>query len=69
MTLDPKINQAIIEASQGLKQSEELTRRLTAWISALLDGNESLSDPDSRDRHLELIYDATVPAEKPVEEA
>lgn len=67
MTLDPKINQAIIGASHNYNQSEELTRRLLAWISALLDGNEKLSDPDSRDRHLELIYDATKPTNEPKE--
>ena len=59
MTLDPRIRDAIVEASDEQGQGPGLADKLVAWVDALAKGNEVLSDRDSVHRHLELLYDAT----------
>ena len=58
MSIDPKLAEAIRHAVEETGQSDSLSRKLNAWLSALVDGNEDINDPSQADRHLELIYEA-----------
>ena len=58
--MDPKIEEAIKEAVEENGQSEALARRLVAWFDAIASGNEDINDRQSANRHLELLYGATM---------
>lgn len=58
MSIDTHIRDAVHKAVQENNHGEELSRRLLAWIGALMEGNAELSDKESRTRYLELLYEA-----------
>lgn len=59
MAIDKKIQDAIREAVTESGQDLALARKLESWFEALASGNEDISDKQSSNRHLELLYDDT----------
>ena len=62
---DPALVEALISAVKEAGQDETLSKRILAWYEGLTSGNESLSDPESVLRHLELLYDSVNLGEQP----
>lgn len=60
MSVDPRISQAVSQAVQHAGQPGAVADRLLAWFEGLSTGNESLEDPDSVKRHVEVLFDAVV---------
>ena len=56
MALDPLVEESIRAATEQSMQSLALSNKLTAWMKALVQGNEA-TDMESARRYLELIYD------------
>jgi hypothetical protein len=56
MPMDSKIEDAIIEAVKEAEQSASLSRKLIAWMTAVVSGNEDANDKESAQRHLDLLY-------------
>lgn len=54
--MDSKIEEAIIEAVKEAEQSASLSRKLIAWMTAVVSGNEDANDKESAQRHLDLLY-------------
>lgn len=59
MSLDPQIKEAIEIAVEQAQQSSTLARRITAWMEAVVSGNEDINDKNNARRHLELIFNNT----------
>ena len=59
MTTDRKIQEAIEAAVKKEEQDPALAKKLVRWFDAIASGNEDITDTDSADRHLELLYEAT----------
>ena len=60
MSIDQKITDAIRGAVASAGQPEAVALRLVAWFESLAEGNERLEDPDSVERHFDLLFQATV---------
>lgn len=60
MSIDPKIVEAIEEAVKEAEQPESLSRKLIAWMNAVVSGNEDMNDIQTAQRHLNLLYEETV---------
>lgn len=58
MAIDTKLADAIRAAAVDLGQPAELAERVVAWMNSLASGNETLDDPDSVSRHLELLFES-----------
>ena len=59
MSVDDKIVEAIRRATEDAGQPQSVADQMWAWFEGLSGGNERLEDPDSVDRHLELLFQAT----------
>jgi hypothetical protein len=57
MALDNRVLRAIEEAVAEAGEDRPLAKKLSALMEALASGNVSLTDRDSTDRHIELLYD------------
>jgi hypothetical protein len=60
MSLDPKIEEAIQKAAIDAGQDPAVANRLIAWMTGISNGNETLEDKDSVNRHLSILFDAVV---------
>ncbi len=60
MNLDRRVVAAIDEAVKELGETPALAEKITAWLDSLAGGNARLSERDSTDRHLELLYQSVV---------
>ena len=56
MSLDKRVESAIDEAVKEMGETPALAERLKAWLDGLVSGNERLSERDSTERHVELLY-------------
>jgi len=56
MNLDKRVVTAIEEAVKELGESPALAEKITAWLDSLAGGNDRLSDRDTTERHVELLY-------------
>jgi hypothetical protein len=56
MNLDKRVITAINEAVEEAGETPALAQKIVAWIDSLAGGNARLSDRDSTERHLELLY-------------
>jgi hypothetical protein len=56
MNVDKRVVTAIKEAVEELGETPALAQKITAWLDAIAGGNARLSDRDSTERHLELLY-------------
>ena len=56
--IDPRIRDAIKEATLKAGQSDQVASRLNNWLEKLLDGTEKIEIRESVFNHLEVIYDA-----------
>ena len=54
--MDPRIRDAIFQATRQHGQSQELARKLASWFDAVASGNEDVNDSQAAARHLELAY-------------
>jgi len=63
MSVDPRISQAVRHAVDEARQRTAVADRLLAWFEGLSTGNETLEDPDSVKRHVELLFDAVLTPE------
>lgn len=68
MNLDKRVVIAINEAVEQAGETPALAEKIVAWIDSLAGGNARLSDRDSTERHLELLY-RNVTAEEDEEKA
>lgn len=59
MAIDPTTQRAIRDAVHELRQPDPVADRLTAWMTALADGNEQLSSPEKVRQRLDDLYEAT----------
>lgn len=57
--LDPKLKEAINAAVKTAGQPPELAVTLNAWLEAVVDGNEELTDRDATNRRVHLLYEKT----------
>jgi hypothetical protein len=57
MNLDKRVVAAINDAVQELGETPALAQKITAWLDSLAGGNTRLSDRDSTQRHVELLYE------------
>lgn len=57
--LNSAIKDAIKAAVEDAGQPEELANALIAWMEAVVSGNEDLSDPDSTNYHIDLLFAKT----------
>jgi hypothetical protein len=57
MSLDPKIEKAIEKAVQKYDQPASLTKKLTAWVNAIIEGK-------GEDLHAKVVFEETVPVEE-----
>lgn len=65
MSVDSKIKEAIEEVVLEAGQPESLARKIAKWFEAIASGNEDISNEQSTDRHLELLYEETqLPTER-----
>ncbi len=55
MSLDPKIEEAIQKAATDAGQEPAVANRLIAWMTGISNGNETLEDKDSVNRHLTIF--------------
>jgi len=60
MSVDDKIVEAVRNATEYARQPEAVADRLLAWFEGLSGGSENLEDPDSVERYLETLFQATV---------
>ena len=60
MNLDRRVVTAIEEAVRDLGETPALAQKITAWLDSLAGGNARLSERDSTDRHVELLYRSVV---------
>lgn len=67
MSVDPKVKEAIEIAVNEAGQPEGLARKLTRWFDAIASGNEDISDTQSANRHLELLYEEAQPSEAQID--
>jgi len=58
MSLDQKIEEAIQKAAANAGQEPAVANRLIAWMVGISNGNETLEDKDSVNRHLAVLFDA-----------
>lgn len=58
MSVDERIADAVRQAVERAGQPVAVADRLLAWFEGLATGNESLEDPDSVKRHVEVLFDA-----------
>lgn len=56
MPLDKKIEQALEEAVKKYNQQESLTKKLIAWVNAIIDGRDE-------ELHASVVFDVTSPLE------
>lgn len=64
MALDPTIKTAVEAAVVGEGQSAQLAKKILVWLEAVIAGNEELRDPESAQRHLEVLFGAVEVATK-----
>ncbi len=67
MSVDPKVKEAIETAVSEAGQPDGLARKLTRWFEAIASGNEDMSDTQSANRHLELLYEEAQPSEADID--
>jgi len=67
MTVDTRISHAVRQAVEHAGQPAAVSDRLLAWFEGLSTGNESLEDPDSVKRHVDVLFDAVVVADDDVD--
>jgi hypothetical protein len=60
MNIDRRIVAAIDEAVKDLGETPALAKKITAWLDSLAGGNDRLTDRDSTERHVELLYENVV---------
>lgn len=60
MSVDARISDALRQAVEDARQPRAVAERLLAWFEGLSTGNESLEDPDSVKRHMEVLFDAVM---------
>lgn len=60
MNLDTRVVIAIQDAVSEAGEAPQLAKKITAWLEGLAGGNTRLSDRDSTERHVELLYDNVV---------
>ncbi len=60
MAIDARISDAVRTATDDTGQPRTVADRLLAWFKGLASGNERLEDPDTVERHLELLFQATI---------
>jgi hypothetical protein len=56
MSLDKRVVTAIDEAVKEMGETPALAERIKAWLDGLVSGNDRLSERDSTERHVELLY-------------
>jgi len=61
MDLPREIQTAIHKAVDDERQCPAVASKLLAWFDALSNGNESLTDPESVKRHLDLLFETVEP--------
>lgn len=57
MSIDPKIRLAIETAVRDAGQPDGLAHKIARWFEAVASGNENITDRQSANRHLELLYE------------
>lgn len=62
MNLDRRVIAAIDEAVRESGETPALAQKITAWLDSLAGGNSRLSDRDTTERHVELLYQSVVGA-------
>lgn len=58
MALDRTIREAVQTAVRDAGQPDQLSKKLLAWLEAIVTGNEELNDRDASQRHLEVLFGA-----------
>ncbi len=56
--IDPRMRDAIKDATAKAGQNDSVASRLCSWLEKLLDGTEEIENRESVFRHLDSIYDA-----------
>lgn len=56
MSLDKRVESAIEEAVKEMGEMPALAEKIKAWLEGLVSGNDRLSERDSTERHIELLY-------------
>jgi hypothetical protein len=56
MSLDKRVETAIEEAVKELGEKPALAEKIKAWLEGLVTGNDRISERDSTERHVELLY-------------
>jgi hypothetical protein len=56
MTIDRRVVTAVEQAVEEAGESPALAQKIVAWLESVASGNTRLSDRDSTDRHLELLF-------------
>jgi hypothetical protein len=56
MPIDPRMRAAILEATQAAGQGRSLADKIVAWFEAMSSGNESITNPESVARHMDIFY-------------
>jgi len=59
MSVDPKIIEAVEIAVVKYGQDKSLATKIAAWLESMSAGNEDISDPQSTERHIKLLYGVT----------
>lgn len=59
MPIDPTLKESVAQAVKMSKQPAELANKLNAWLEALAEGNESLTDRTAKAKRLDLLFGAT----------
>lgn len=57
MNIDQEIVEAINEAVEKLGQDSTVADNLTAWVSSVAGGNDSLTNPEQVQRRLDLLLE------------
>lgn len=58
MAIDKTIKLAIEHAVKKNGQSEQLSKKILAWVETVGAGSEDLHDREAGQRHLEVLFDA-----------
>lgn len=55
--MDRKIREAVELAVSEAEQPSTLSHKIVRWFEAIASGNEEVSDQESADRHLEILFE------------
>ncbi|MES2375372.1 MAG: CxC ATPase DNA modification system associated small protein [Bacteroidota bacterium] len=58
--INEKIKSAIETAVASEQQPAELSKKITAWIENLMEGNEDIADASSFTQRCDLCFDTTI---------